>query len=823
LALRLLWREWKGGELRLLLAALLIAVTASSAVGFFSDRVERALVRQATEFLGADLVLTSARPFESDLRQQAQQRQLQYSEQLVFASMLIQAEQMLLSTVKAVDSRYPLKGAIKVAEPRSQDSPEVVKQGPGPGTIWLEPRIMESLQLQLGDSLELGSATFRVDRVLLHEPDRGGGLFSLQPRALINLADIPATEIVQPGSRVTYRYLFNGDPAQLEPFRQWLDTQLKPGQRILNVERENASLGTTLKRAQSYLNLSGLLAVIMASIAIAMAARRFSERHYDQAALLRCLGQRQKQILKLYIAQLLIAGTLVSSLGVALGWFAQYALVELMSGLLPGDLPGPGLEPALIGLATGLLVLAGFSLPPLLRLSSVSPLRVLRRELNPLPISAWMVYGMAALLIAILLFVYTQDIRLTLIVAGIGSVGSFILGLLAWFLLKLLTRISGPMSWRLASKNLQRHPSDSLGQLFAFGITLAAMTLILSVRNDLVENWEKQLPEQAPNNFLINIQAWQVPDLEQFFQSKRIQHSGIYPMVRGRLSHINEQSASQWLPEKSPGRRAISRELNLTWSAELAEDNRLVDGRWWQAQDKGKPYISLEADLARDLGVTIGDQLRFDFGDRNIDAEIISLRTLDWGSLRPNFYVIFPPDSLQGLPANYITSFYLDPERSLALNELLQQFPTLTLLEVEQLLSNIRQIVAQVAIAVEYVMLFVLAAGVTVLFAALASSIDERLQEGALLRTLGANRRTLTAVLSMEFALVGAVAGLLASILNEGILFWLYGFLFNLDYQPSPSMWLINVICGAVLVTAAGLYATRRIIKHPPITVFRDL
>ena len=335
----------------------------------------------------------------------------------------------------------------------------------------------------------------------------------------------------------------------------------------------------------------------------------------------------------------------------ALGWFAQYVLVELMSGLLPTDLPGPGLEPALVGMATGLLVLAGFSLPPLLRLSSVSPLRVLRRELNPLPVSAWLVYGLAAILIAILLLVYSQDLRLTLIVAGIGSVGSLLLGLLAWMMLKVLTRISGPMSWRLASKNLQRHPMDSMGQLFAFGITLAAMTLILSVRNDLVENWEKQLPAHAPNNFLINIQSWQVAELEQFFQSQSIQHSGIYPMVRGRLSHINDQPAAQWLPEKSPGRRAIRRELNLTWSAQLADDNRIVGGQWWQAEDIGKPHISLEANLARDLGVAIGDHLRFDFGDRRVDAKVVSLRTLDWGSLRPNFYVIFPPDSLQGLPA----------------------------------------------------------------------------------------------------------------------------------------------------------------------------
>ncbi|MEH6813489.1 MAG: FtsX-like permease family protein [Motiliproteus sp.] len=822
LALKLLWREWKAGELRLLLAALLIAVTASSAVGFFTDRVEQALIRQATQFLGADLVISSARPFAVDLPGQAQQRQLQYSEQQIFPSMLINGDRMLLSSIKAVDQHYPLKGLLKVSSSTQQQG-EMFKQGPAVGSIWLEPRILESLQLQPGDPIELGATTLKVSKILLQEPDRGGGLFSLQPRAIINQLDLAQAEVIQAGSRVQYRYLFNGDEASLKAFRLWLKPHIKPGQRILDIHRENASLGTTLKRAQSYLNLSGLLAVIMASIAIAMAARRFTERHFDQAALLRCLGQPQSHILRLYGTQLLCAGTLASLLGVMLGWIGQYLLVALMSGLVPGSLPGPGLEPALVGFCTGMLILAGFSLPPLLRLKDVSPLRVLRRELKPLPISAWLVYGLSSLLILLLLWAYSKDLKLTLIVAGIGTVATALLGLLAWLLLKLVIKIPGGLPWRLACKNLLRHPLDSLSQLFAFGITLAAMTLILSVRSDLVDNWAKQLPEQAPNNFLINIQSWQITDLQQFFDTEQINNSGIYPMVRGRLSHINGQPATQWLAPESPGRRAISRELNLTWAENLASDNNIESGRWWQPQDHNQPLISLEQDLARDLGVGLGDQLSFSFGDRSIDAKIISLRSLDWGSLRPNFYIIFPPGGLDGLPANFITSFYLPTERGPLLSKLIQQFPTLTLLEVERLITNIRQIVARVAVAVEYVMMFVLAAGITVLFAALASSIDERMREGALLRTLGGNSRTLRTMLALEFALVGGLAGLLAALLNEMILFWLYHFMFKLDYQPSPLLWLLTPILGAILVTLAGLYATRRVISHPPIAVFREL
>ncbi|OMH39143.1 ABC transporter permease [Motiliproteus sp. MSK22-1] len=822
LALKLLWREWRGGELRLLLIALMIAVTASCAVGFFTDRVERALVRQATEFLGADLVLRTSRAFPENLRAEATQRNLQYSEQLVFPSMLINGEKMLLSSVKVVDDHYPLKGEVKVSTGRDQVA-KVIKQGPSSGELWLEPRVLESLNMEVGDSVELGASVFTVSQMLIQEPDRGGGLFSLQPRAMMHQSDIAATEVIQPGSRIRYRYLFNGSEADLEPFRDWLEERLKPGERILDIQRESPSLGTTLTRAQSYLNLSGLMAVIMAGIAIAMAARRYSERHYDTAALLRCFGQPQRHILKLYSLQLMMAGTLASAAGVGLGWMAQYILVELLSGLVPGTLPGPGLVPALVGFCTGMLVLAGFALPPLLRLSDVTPLRVLRRDLSPLPRSAWLVYGLSALLILMLLWAYSRDLKLTLVIAGIGSIGALILGVLAWILLRSLVRIPGPLAWRLASKNLLRHPRDSLSQLFAFGITLAAMALILIVRSDLLQSWQEQLPDQAPNNFLINIQPWQVEELEGYLDNKQIPHSGVYPMVRGRLSHINGQEAAKTIPEQSPGRRAISRELNLTWSDTLAADNRILEGRWWQPEDQGKPYISLERDLARDLGVGIGDKLRFSFGDRSVESEIISLRSLDWGSLRPNFYVIYPPGALEGLPANFITSFYLPNDRSAELNQLIQQFPTLTLLEVDRLLAQIRSIIEQVSIAVEYVLMFVLAAGITVLFAALATSIDERLQEGALLRTLGGNSKTLRRMLGLEFLLMGALAGILAALLDEAVSFWLYQQLFKLEYNPNLALWLWSPLAGAALVGCSGLLGTRKVIKQSPLKVLREL
>lgn len=821
LSLRLLWREWRGGELRLLALALIVAVSASCAVGFFTDRVEQALERQATAFLGADLVLRTARPIDTDLRAEAQRRELQYGEQRLFASMLIHGENMILASIKVVDDAYPLQGEVKIG--RSLDSVNTINHPPKPTTLWLEPRLLNALQINIGDQVQLGESHFIVDQLLIHEPDRGGGFFNLRPRAMINLADLDKTQIVQPGSRVTYRYLFNGEESQLTGLKSWLQPQLKPGERFEQLGNENRRLSTTLNRAKTYLNLAGLLAVIMAGIAVAMAARQYSQRHFDAAALCRCMGLVQRQMLALFSLQLLVIGLLASAAGVGLGWLGQYGLIHLLADLVPGKLPPASWQPAAIGFASGLLVLFAAALPSLLRLSEVAPLRVLRRDLTPLPASGWIIYGLFAFVVLILLFLYSQDLWLTLMI-GLGTTTStLILAALAWLFITALPKFLGPLAWRLATANLRRHPQDTLAQLLAFGLTLSAMVLILIVRNDLLDRWESQLPAQAPNNFLINIQPWQLNDLSQFFEQREIAHSGIYPMIRGRLSQINGESAAEVIARQNSGQRAISRELNLTFSDQLAPDNRILTGQWWQPGQEQQMLISVEQEFAKDLQIDLGDQLSFSFGDRSITAKVASIRTLDWGSLRPNFFVIFQPGNLAGLPANYITSFYLPGEDSPLLSDLIQQFPTLTLLEIGPLINNLREIIAQVTAAVEYVLLFVLSAGILVMFSALASSLDERLREGALIRTLGGSSKTLRQMLATEFALLGGLSGVLAILVDELLSFGLFEWLFKIPYQPSPVLWLSVPAAGVVLVTLAGFWGTRRVISHSPLGVLRQL
>ena len=820
-ALRLLWREWQGGELRLLLAALVIAVSASGAVGFFTDRVERALARQATEFIGADLVIRSSQALPGAFALEAQRLGLAQGQQRTLRSMLIHADRMLLVGLKAVDASYPMRGELRLSDspggpPRAQRKP------PAPGTLWVEPRVLEQLQANVGDEVELGLGRFRLDALLQHEPDRGGGLFSLNPRVMMHLDDLPATALVQPGSRIRYRYLYSGGAAAIAQFRAWLKPRLREGDQLLRVDDESPALGGTLQRAQRYLNLSGLLAAAMASVAIAMAARRYTERHYDSAALLRSFGLSRRRILQLFGLQLLLCGILAALLGVAAGWLAQQGLVALLGPLISAELPGAGWRPALVGIATGLLILVAATLPALLQLAAVAPLRVLRRELTPLPPASLLIYALASLCGTLLLWLYCNDLPLALLIGAGGVLGSLLLAAGGWLLLCLVARLPGPLAWRLSRNNLLRHPRASLTQLTAFGLTLAAMALILLVRSDLLDAWQRQLPDDAPNHFLINIQPAETDALGAYLATAGIPHAGLFPLVRGRLTHINALPAEPQLAADHPGRRATRRELNLTWSDRLPADNRLVAGRWWQPADRGRRLISLEQRLAADLGVGVGDRLRFRIGDQPVEAQILSLRQLDWRTLRPNFYVIFAPGALDDLPATAMTSFYLPSARRGELSALLDRFPTLTLLEVDALLGNIRRIVAQVSLAVEYVLLFVLAAGISVLFAGLRSSLDARLQEGALLRSLGAPSRLLRRMLALEFLLLGALAGLLATGLTWGVGWWLYGLL-ELDYRIDYRLLLLAPTAGALLVGSAGWLATRHMLRHSPLSLLRAL
>jgi putative ABC transport system permease protein len=825
LSLRMLIRDWRAGELRLFAIALVIAVGAMTAVGFFNDRLQRGLANRSAELLGADLVLQSPEPLPRAWLDQAVARSLKTAATVDFSSVVLREENLQLTAVRAVAPGFPVRGAVRTA-PALYQPDAITVHIPAAGTAWVEARLMHALGLAIGDRIEIGAAAFKVTRVLTYEPGRGGNFFAFAPRALINADDVARTQVIQPGSRVTYALGVAGDETAVRGYRDWLAPQLSPSQRFLGPREGRTGIGRAVERIDRYVGLTGLLAVILAGVAIAIAARRYSARRYDTSAMLRCLGCTQRDIQQIYLPQLFLLGLVASAAGCALGFVVQEAIHSMVRSLFPVQLPAPRLTPIAYGMFTGLLVLGGFAVAPVLRLKDVAPLRVLRRELAPLPTSAWVVVGSAAAAMLVLLWDYTGSaLLLASVIAGIAVVTA-LLGALAWALLRLgrRWRQRGGAAWRFGLNNLVRRTQSSIGQILAFGLTLMAMAVIALVRTDLLATWQQQLPADAPNHFAFNVLPAEVPAMERFFRAHAIPAQALYPMVRGRLTEINGEPVRRaTTKEDDDSNAAVQRDLNLTWSERLPPDNRIVRGEWWDAAKDDTLRVSVEEMLAQRLGIGLGDRLRFVIGGAVRDARVTSLRKVQWDSFHPNFFMIFEPGALEDFPATYITSFHLTGSQKPLLVTLLRQFPSTTVLELDQFLQQVRTIVEQASLAVELVLLFVFAAGMAVLYAALAASLDERLHEGALLRAFGASRRQLRAAQIAEFALLGFLAGIVAAVGTELITLVVYTRVLELDYSIKWQVWVITPLAGALVIGIAGYIGTRRVLKQSPLRVLREV
>ncbi|MBO3274633.1 ABC transporter permease [Pseudomonas schmalbachii] len=820
LAMRQLLRESRSGELRVLFFALLIAVAASSAIGYFSARLNGAMLVRAAEFLGADLVLSGTRPASPEQVEAGLRLGLQHAGSVEFSSVITTDQGIQLSSVKAVNETYPLRGELKSAPAPLQ--PDVPGGKPQPGELWVESRLLASLDLRVGDSVDIGRQKLRIARVLTFEPDRAGDFYSLTPRVLMNMQDLDATGVVQPGSRVRYRDLWGGSTDALQAYRKAVSGGLEANQRLLDAHHGNRQIGDALGRAERYLNLASLAAVLLAGVAVALSANRFATRRYDASALLRCLGLSRRQTLALYGLQLFSLGLVASLCGAVLGWLAQLGLFQLLANLLPPRVPPAGIFPAIAGIATGLIALAGFALPPLAALGRVPPLRVLRSDLLPVPMRTWMAYGCAMLALGLIMWRLSLDLRLTLALLVGGLLAAVALGAALLLALnglrRLLERASLP--WRLGLGQLLRHPLAAAGQSLAFGLILLAMALIALLRGELVDTWHEQLPADAPNHFALNI----LPDEKQSFEDRVKALSPhaepLFPMVPGRLVAVNGKPV-QALSEDVRSERALQRDLGLTWSARLPSGNAVVAGSWWDGSRGDLPGVSVEEKLAGNLGLKLGDRLTFNIAGQTREARVQSLRSVKWDNFQPNFFMVFEPGTLSNLPVTYLTSFYLPASQERELIELARAFPTVTLLPVDALLSQLRSILDQVTLAVEYVLVFVLAAGFVVLFAGLQATLDERLRQGALLRALGAERNLLLRTRRSEFALLGAASGLLAALGCEVVSFLLYWLVFDLPWRPH--YWLLGLpVLGALLVAGAGLLGTRKALNISPLRLLRE-
>ncbi|WP_031434368.1 ABC transporter permease [Methylomarinum vadi] len=822
LALRLLWRDARSGELGILLLALIIAVTSSTAISLFADRLHRTMTNQAAEFLAADLVVTSPRPIPEHWLKKARELNLREANTAEFSSVLIENDEMLLAGVKAVTDSYPLRGYLKTIT--DDYMTETIRhQGPSPGKAWVEKRVLSALKLQLGDPLTVGEKRLTIERIVTYEPDKRGDLYSLSPRVMINAADLAATRVIQPGSHVHYFFQFSGAAPALLEYNRWLKPLLNPSQRLMDIHEDRPELGNALSRAERYLGLSSIVVIVIAGVAIAMTTRRYSERHFDATAILRCLGCKQHEVLWLYLCQFLLLGIVASVIACGLGWLAQEVLFHLLRNLLPAQVAAPGFFAVIFGFMTGLAILFGFALPPLLRLKNVPPLRVLRRDLQPLPASAWLVYGLALLLIAVLIWRYTEDLKMTATIIGGGLLATLLLGLLVYAVLVQLRRLLPKLrlSWRFGLQNLIRHARSTTNQVLAFSITLVAMILSLTVRTDLLNDWQRQLPDNAPNHFALNIFPEQKDALKRELEEQNIDGSRFYPVVRGRLVKINGVAVQRIVSKESEGERATHRDLSLTWAETMPEENKLIAGQWWDSVKTG--LVSIEAKLAKSLKVGMGDQLTFTIGSRQMTATVSSIREVQWDTMKPNFYMIFSPGTLDGFASTYITSFYLPEEKKNYLNTLVKNHPGTTILEVDLILKQFKSILAQLTEAVNFLLYFALAAGFTVLFAAIYSTLDNRIYEGALMRTLGANRRLLRKAHLLEFAALGLISAMLSIVMSEGLLLSLYHFVLHLDYRPDVLQWAVTLLSGGLFIALAGYWGVREVVRKSPMRIFREL
>ncbi|MDR2876686.1 MAG: ABC transporter permease [Chromatiales bacterium] len=823
LSLRMLLRDWRAGELRVLAAALLLAVAGITAVGFFADRMRLALELQASDLLGADLAVTSAQPLRPELAAVVPAHMRQASA-VEFPSMAISAQGSALASIRAVSADYPLRGELRIGE-MAFGPDRVAQSAPAPGTVWLEPRLLGQLHVEVGDAVTLGDAEFRVAAVLTGEPLAGSSiLFSVAPRLMLALDDLESTGLIQPASRVRYRYLYAGSATEVAALRAAFERLHVPGEQIQGVEDAQPQTRQALERARAFLSLAALVSVLLAGVAIAMSTRRFIARHLDGCAVMRCLGARGGTLLKLYGLQLLWLGLAAAIVGSVVGYVAQYGLERIIGSMMAMSLPAPSLYPLIPGVATALIALLGFALPPLLHLRQVPALHVLRRELGATSTAGMAVYvGGAAAMIALVLW-FSPAPRMGLFVL-LGALLTLValagLGVALLAVLRVVQPHLGAVG-RMGVLGLLRRPAASVIQLMAFGLGLTVLLLLVVVRADLLAAWERGLPHEAPNRFLINVQPTQIDALHAFFAERSIETPALLPMVRGRLIAIDSKAIDQDSYEEERARDLVRREFNLSWAEAPQNDNRIVAGQWWAPDEQGTKQVSVEQGLAQTLHIKLGDRLTFDIAGTPIEVEVSSLRAVEWDSFRVNFFVIAPPGVFDAYPASYISSLYVAPGEYRVLDELVRLFPNVTVIDVAAIMERVRAIMERVTAAVEFVFVFTLLAGLLVMYAAVHATLDERIRETVLMRTLGASRRQLLRVLIVEFTGLGLLSGLAAATMAALLGFVVSSRVLDLAYAPGAELWLIGALAGAVGVGVAGVLGTRFVLAAPPVRVLRE-
>ena len=877
LAMRLLWRDWQSGELRLLFFALVMAVTSVTGIALFTDRLEKALLLESANMLAADRVLGSGRQPPEAILLEAQARGLRTATTLSFVSMAFSASGNMLVAAKAVSNEYPLRGEIIVTQQAFTRGVPVLN-GPPPGEVWLESRALPALGIEVGDSVFVGEAELRVGNIIIAEPDRqqGGMADSAGPRLMLNMADVAATNVVQLGSRVSYRYLFASDAAApLDEFEQWVGANYEDQYRLRNVRDESAEISDALNKAESFLLLGSLFAVLLAGVAIALTAKRYSERHFDYVAILKTLGCTSSQISFIYLSVQVVLGTIAIIVGSILGWIVHQGILQLLSSILLVELPPAGYQPFVIGSLTAIICLLAFALPPLLALRETPPLRVLRKDIGQQKFSANLPYAFGIFGAILLVFWYSQDLVLTtvLVVAVAGI--AVLLSIVSWLLLHSSGSVGmkAGSAWKLAMTAARRRRKQNILQVMVFSVTIMSLLILTLLRTDLIDDWQAQLPENTPNHFMMNISQSQIAGIENFFAEKGIVGNTFFPLISARVTTVN---GSQPDPQEALGSDAEGGSLTeggssldeeadpanatpdadgeaiaatdagtevadatqenaagegnavggrlsrrqVTWAENVPADNLITAGTWW-GQDSQPGYVSIEQEYADWLDLEIGDQLEFEVNQQTISAEVSSFRSVRWDNMQPNFFIIFSPGTIDHLGATFLSTVLMEREQKIFLNDLVRQFPTIVVFEIDALIEQIQTIIAQVTSAIELISVLVLVCGGLVLLSCVNATLDERFHENAILRTLGAGKKLILTSLFIEFASIGAIAGVIATLGAEGSLYYLQEQVFEQDFNFHYWVWLAGPMLGMLIIAGLGVYSTQQVVSISPLNVLR--
>ena len=825
---RTLWRDLRSGELRLLVLAVTLAVAALTAVGFFADRLQGGMQRDARQLLGGDAVIVSDNPPPAAFEAKARSLGLQVVETLGFPTMARATEarggNSKLVALKVVAPGYPLRGRLRVAT-QPEGAGDLTRDIPAPGQAWVEAPLLEALGLALGDELLLGDASLRVTRLIVNEPDRGAGFMNFSPRVMVHRADLAATGLVQPASRLTYRQAVAGEDAGVNAFVAWAQGEVKNrtvrGVRVESLQGGRPELGQTLERAEKFLNLIALLAALLSAVAVALSARGFAANHLDDCAMLRVLGLSQRTIASAYAFEFAAVGLMASALGVLCGYAVHHVFVLLLAGLVDAALPAPGIWPVLFGMGMGLTLLLAFGLPPVLQLAQVPPLRVIRRDVGRLKPASLGVLGVGVAGFAALLLAASSDLTLGLIAVGgfAGATGVF--ALLSWLAVKLLrwqvNESTAPRWLVLATRQISARPAYTVVQVSALSVGLLALVLLVLLRTDLINSWRRATPADAPNRFVINIMPEQGDAFRQALTEAGVTRFDWYPMIRGRLLAVNGRPVTPEDYADERARRLVDREFNLSHSAAQPVQNLVVDGRWVE-EEAGA--ISVEDGLANTLGLKLGDALLFDIGGVQNEARITSLRKVDWGSLRANFFAMYPVSRMADVPSTYLGAFKAPATPGFD-NALVRRFPNITNVDMSSTFAQVQRVLDQVIRAIEFLFAFTLAAGLVVLFAAVTATREERAREFAILRALGARSSLLRQVQRAELLGVGLLAGLLASLVASVVGWALAHYVFQFEWVVSLWVPLWGSVSGALLALAAGWWGLREVLRRPVVETLR--